>query len=123
MNRKTRRRAAKAGQRAGDAAPLTRRLAAHLQRARAELGAGRPADAEASCRLALQQRPDHPDALDLLGVVLMEQGRLDAALDCFRCAAAAPGHALAEYHMGRALKRLGRLDEAVASYRRVLVSR
>jgi predicted O-linked N-acetylglucosamine transferase (SPINDLY family) len=47
------------------------------------LEAGRPAEAEESCRKALRLRPYHLDAQNNLGVALLCQGRFEAARDCF----------------------------------------
>lgn len=43
--------------------------------------AGRLAEAEKIYRQILAQQPDHPDALHLLGVLAVQAGRLDAAVD------------------------------------------
>ncbi|MCP5247576.1 MAG: tetratricopeptide repeat protein [Candidatus Accumulibacter sp.] len=45
---------------------------------------GQVAEAEAAWRLALQHRPDFPEALVVLGVALREQGRLTEAEDSLR---------------------------------------
>ena len=42
-------------------------------------GAGRLAQAEAVYRQVLAEQPDHPDALNLLGVLEHQAGRSDAA--------------------------------------------
>jgi tetratricopeptide (TPR) repeat protein len=66
----------------------------------------------------LAQRPDHPDALHLLGVIAGDAGKTDAGIQLIRRAIAInPG--VADYHsnLGNALARLGKLDEAIAAHR------
>lgn len=53
------------------------------------------------------------------GLELEGQGRMDAALACFRQAAfLAPGYAKAIFEMGNCLAKLGRYNEARETYRR-----
>jgi len=51
-----------------------------LRAARASLDAQQWEDAERACRQVLEHRPDHPEALGLLGVVLADSQRPDEAL-------------------------------------------
>ncbi len=83
--------------------------------------AGRRPRAEAICRRVLKTQPDHPDALNLLGVVLMDQGKLEEAVATYRrLVAVEPDNARVLYNAGLALKRFGRFEEAIATYRRAL---
>jgi predicted O-linked N-acetylglucosamine transferase (SPINDLY family) len=82
---------------------------------------GRLDDAERGYRAVLAQRPDEPNALHLLGVLLQQRGRPQEAASLLeRVLAAAPGHAAIHNNYGNALKDLGRLDEAAAQYRHAL---
>ena len=89
---------------------------------RAALGhhrAGRVAAAAALYERVLQQRPGHPDALHLFGVLHAQTGRLETALPLLtKAARRAPRNAGFLNDLGNALNGLGRHDEAVAHYRR-----
>jgi glycosyltransferase involved in cell wall biosynthesis len=61
------------------AAPISD-LNSVLISALAEQRAGRLAEAAGLYEKALEQSPDHPDALHMLGVVMMERGRADEAV-------------------------------------------
>jgi predicted O-linked N-acetylglucosamine transferase (SPINDLY family) len=83
--------------------------------------AGRLADAEAIYRQVLAQRPDHAEALHLLGVLAGQVGRTDAAIDLIRRAIVVnPGSA--EYHnnLGETYRRTGQSDRAIACFRRAI---
>jgi hypothetical protein len=70
---------------------------------------------------AIALAPDHVDARNDLGVVLLALGRPQAALDTLdAAAAAAPARADIQTNRGSALKELGRLDEAEAAQRRAV---
>ena len=80
--------------------------------------AGRLEQAEAMYRQALQQQPDQPDALGLLGVIALQAGRPDAAVELLRRAAQiAPNFAVFN-NLGEALRHAGRLKEAIDAYNR-----
>ena len=82
--------------------------------------AGRLQQAEVIYRQILQQKPDEPEALNLLGVIALQVGRPEAALPLLaRSAQVAPGYGTFN-NMGEALRYLGRLDEAIAAYRQSL---
>ncbi len=58
-----------------------------------------------------------PAALFELGNSLLEQGRIEAAIEAFRrCLAAAPDHAGTHYNLGNCLVRAGRPVEAIEAY-------
>jgi tetratricopeptide (TPR) repeat protein len=79
---------------------------------------GQLAVAEDIYRKVLAQRPDHPDALHLLGVIVGDAGKTDAGIELIRRAIAInPG--VADYHsnLGNALARLGKFDEAIVAHR------
>jgi len=83
--------------------------------------AGRLADAETIYRQVLLQHPDHPDALHLLGVLAVQAGRLDAAVEFIRRAITiCSTNAIYYSNLGKALKDMGQLDQAIASYRQAI---
>ncbi len=83
--------------------------------------AGRMAEAESHYRRALRLEPNHPDALNLLGVALRARGVLAEALEVSaRAVAVAPEQPLMLANHGAALAEAGRLDEAVAAMRAAL---
>ena len=90
-----------------------------LQTALAHHQAMRLPAAEAIYREVLAVRPTQPDALHLLGVVELQRGQAEAAVDLIRRALAVnPGSPAYCNNLGNALRSLGRLDEALAAYRR-----
>jgi len=83
--------------------------------------AGRLAEAEALYRQILATQPEHAEALHLLGVIAVQVGRHDAAVEWIRKAVALdPKNPEAHSNLGVACRALGRLDEAIAAYRRAL---
>jgi predicted O-linked N-acetylglucosamine transferase (SPINDLY family) len=92
-----------------------------LQTGLAHHQAGRVRDAEAAYRQILAERPNHPDALHLLGIIENQSGRPQNAVDLIgRAIAANPNYA--DYHqsLGLVLRRMGRQDEAAAAHRRAV---
>lgn len=80
--------------------------------------AGRWAQAEAACRVAVQRRPDFGDAWYNLSIALLQQGRVhDGLIANSRAVALWPRHLLARDQVLRALLLLGRRDEAAQLYR------
>jgi len=83
--------------------------------------AGRLTEAERIYRWILAQRPDHADALRLLGMLAVQTGRWNAAVDLLRRALRSrPDHPETHQTLGNALSALGRLDEAIAAYRQAV---
>ena len=77
--------------------------------------AGRLAEAEAVLKRAVTSRPN-PEALEMLGIVLAQQGRAYEALDWFdRAIAARPEGPGARHNRAQALFALGRVSEARAA--------
>jgi tetratricopeptide (TPR) repeat protein len=89
-----------------------------LARAIARHQAGDLDAAARAYRAILADRPDHADALHLLGLVLFQEGDMAAATDHIRRAIAIDARA-AMYHanLGRVLMTQGRASEAVEAYR------
>ncbi len=81
--------------------------------------AGRLDEAEPIYREILRVAPKHLDALHLLGLVALQRGDHDAAVELIE-KALAENPSIAEIHnsLGNALKAQGRLDAALESYRR-----
>jgi tetratricopeptide (TPR) repeat protein len=83
--------------------------------------AGRLGRAEAHYRRVLQKVPGNPDALHLLGVIALDRGRPDQAIQLINSALASqPDLAQAHSNLGNALLARGRTAEAIASYRRAI---
>lgn len=83
--------------------------------------AGRFPQAEAKYREVLSLYPQHPDALNLLGVIAHQRGDHEKALDLIgQAMAAAPD--VPEYHntLGETLRALGKFEDAAASFREAL---
>src|SRR5262245_49129812 len=80
--------------------------------------AGRLSEAEGIYRNILAIDPKHIDSLHLLGVIALQHGRSDIAVELIGQAISA-NKRNAEYHnnMGVALRELGRKDEAVEHFK------
>ena len=96
-------------------------VAAVIREGLAHHRAGRLREAEAAYIGALWERPNHPDALQLLGVIAHQVVRNDVAVDLIRRAIAEKPD-VAEFHnnLGAALNALGRADEAADACRRAV---
>lgn len=82
---------------------------------------GRLAEAERLYRQILQAEPRHWDALHMLGVLAMQFGQHQAAVQLITQAIAGNGRVPAFHNnLGNALKGLGKPEEAVAAYGRAL---
>jgi tetratricopeptide (TPR) repeat protein len=79
---------------------------------------GRLDEAIACGRTALRLQPNHPEAANNLGTILLEQGEVAAAAEQFRAALRVRPHfALACNNLGNALRLLGETDQALACFR------
>ena len=79
--------------------------------------ARRLSEAQALYERVLRERPGHPGALHLMGVLDIQRGEPAAAVEKIRAAIAAnPGAAPFHGNLGTALQALGRLDEAQKHY-------
>lgn len=82
---------------------------------------GALAQAEAHYHAILSAEPQHPVALHMLGLVALQSGNHELALELIsRAVALQPDYAAAHADLGIACKRVGRLGEAIASYRRAI---
>jgi tetratricopeptide (TPR) repeat protein len=83
--------------------------------------AGRLQEAEVIYQSILQQQPDNPDALHLLGVIAFQVGKNDIAATLIAQAVAIkPDFAEAHNNLGNALIRLGKYDQALKCYQLTL---
>ena len=82
---------------------------------------GRLTEAEACYRRVLSTHPNHPDALNLLGVVTHQTGRHDLAVEMLHRAIRQNGQNPGYFsNLGNVLYSQGKLDEAVAAYRHAI---
>lgn len=82
---------------------------------------GRLAEAERLYRAILQEHPNHPAALHLLGVVAGQVGRIDEALALIRRAiGVAPNEAVFHSNLAMFLTSKGKFDEAIDACRESL---
>lgn len=110
---------------AGSTSPKTGTLEditqSNLDQALAALRQGQLDKAESLYKMLLQQQPDHPDALNLLGVVRAQCNDLAGAAELIsRATKLAPDNTSAHSNLGNVLKALGKSDQALESYDRAL---
>jgi tetratricopeptide (TPR) repeat protein len=80
--------------------------------------AGRLQEAEGMCRQLLAQKPDFPEALQLLGLIAQRCGQRDAGVELLRRAVSLkPQSAAFHANLALALESMERLDEAAAESR------
>lgn len=92
-----------------------------LQFALAHHRAGRLAEAEAIYRQVIAGDSRHPQALNLLGALAMQTGRLPLAADLLgRAIAARPQAASFHCNLGEACRRMEQHDEAIVHFRRAI---
>jgi RHS repeat-associated protein len=83
--------------------------------------AGRLSDAESLYRQILTQDPNHPDALHLLGMVLIQTNRPKQAIEVIRQAINfQPNIALYHHSLGNALTDLGQVDDGNTEFREAI---
>ncbi len=100
---------------------LAQRCSELLQLGLAHHHANRLDEAEACYRKILRQESQHPDALNLLGVIAQQRGQYDAAVQLIR-AAIQQHPAAADYHnnLANTFRLQGNPSAAVASYREAI---
>jgi tetratricopeptide (TPR) repeat protein len=115
MNRRERRATAQASKKtpktsgAATAAALCAAGIAHLQ-------AGRHLDAQLRCQQALAIDPDHDDTIYLAGLVAMQSGQNDRAIDWFVRAITKTGKVEYVSALGTALQHQRRVEEALKAF-------
>ena len=88
---------------------------------KALLDGGRPEEALAASRAAVEQKPDDVKARANAGVALIRMGRLDEAEEQLRAALAfGPRHPVVLQNLAESLRKQERLDEALGYYRAAL---
>ena len=99
----------------------TAAIAAQFQSAVNLHRAGRFPEAEAAYRTILSHEPDHPHALNVLGILACETGRPQMGLDLIRQAIGINGQ-LAEYHtnLSEAAAQCGHVGEALEAAKQAL---
>lgn len=91
------------------------------ERAITALGEGRPLDAAAEYRRALEEDPENLTAMRGLGLALRTAGDFDGAVAAYRnMVERYPKHPLARLELATVLMEQGSLDEAIAEFRRAL---
>ena len=92
-----------------------------LQEALSLHQAGRLQEAEALYQSILQKYPQHPDAMHLLGVIALQSGKNEIAINLIRDAIRIkPNNAEAHYNLGNALIKLEREEDALTHYEQAL---
>jgi tetratricopeptide (TPR) repeat protein len=82
------------------------------------LDEGRPIQAEAFARRAVEFHPDSPDALKNLAAVLVARGQLPSAVEQYRrVLSLRPDDVAAHYSLAGALAQMGQLDQALSEAR------
>lgn len=90
-----------------------------LASARAAIGAGKLADAEAYCRQILQKDPNYPEAIHILGFLAHRGGDLNLAIELIgRAFTLDPKNAVYAHNLGDLHAAIGQLDRAEQLYRR-----
>jgi Flp pilus assembly protein TadD len=99
-------------------------VAAELASAFQHHQAGRFARAAARYRKILDKSPDNPDALHLLGLLALREGRGERAVQLIgKAVTVLPGFAEAHSNLGNANRLAGHIAEASANYRRAIALR
>src|SRR5271156_3175235 len=102
---------------AHDLATLRRKL----EVAKAAFDANRIGEAAQAYREIVDDIPDQPDALHMLGVIAYRMGRLELALQLYdETLRAVPGFAMAWSNRALILRVLGREEEALQSGRQAI---
>lgn len=92
-----------------------------LQRALGHFQRGQTMEVEATLSHILKARPEEPDALQLMGVLRREQGRLEEAEQFYRRSLAAKrDQPQVQHNLGNLLRATGRLEEAIAAQREAI---
>lgn len=83
--------------------------------------AGELAEAEGIYREILAQEPTHAGAVHHLGLIALQRGDVDVAIELIaKAIALQPQYAEAHCNLGNALRGAGKLDEAAAAYREAI---
>jgi len=92
-----------------------------LNLARRHHRAGQLGEAEKVYRRVLQEQPNHPEALHLLGALVGQRGDIESAIDLIRRSIALNGHdAEAHRNLGVLMAKQGRFEEAFVALSRTV---
>jgi len=117
MNRAEKRRQKKLAEKAAGGSSSQQALNLAVQ----HHNAGDMVNAEAAYQQALQTDPEQPVALHMLGVIALQQGNADAAVDLIsKAIAITPNDTGAHCNLGIAYNALGRLNDAVNSFQKAI---
>ncbi len=73
------------------------------------------------CQAVLADHPQHPDALNLGGIIYMDLGQTEASVNLLRSVVEIlPESSQAHFNLGTALTANGELSDAISSQRRAL---
>ena len=98
--------------------------APYLELATGELSAGRPAEAEASLKKALELDPNLIAARLMMGAVLSSQGKLEAGLEHLEWALEkAPERPEVRFNLGKIMMHSRRMNEAIAHFEAAVKAR
>jgi len=92
-----------------------------LEKGMAQHQAGNLAEAEKFYREALEQNPNHPDALHLLGAVAGETGRVEEGIELIsRAIAVYPSQAVYHCNLSEMQRRAGNIEGAISAARQAI---
>jgi tetratricopeptide (TPR) repeat protein len=99
-------------------------VSTHLEAGRQFVRAGRLIEAEREFERALEDAPDDLQALNVVALGALREGRLERAMQLLaRAAGVDAADAVTQFHLGKAFEASGRLQDAIESYRRAIVAR
>jgi predicted TPR repeat methyltransferase len=107
--------------RAPDSPPSPAKIAEWLTQALVWQRRGHPVEARTLCQRVLAVQPNHPEALNLLGVLLQQQGQgVQAEQSIRRAIRSAPGYAAAYVNLANLLIVRKRHEEAIAAFQQAI---
>lgn len=100
---------------------LPAHLGSWLNEGKGHFQGGRFHEAELAFRSALDVAPQHPEALELLGLALYRQQRMSEALTCLSAAVELqPSSPLYWFNLGVIAQKAGRQEDGIAAYRKAV---
>ncbi|HBL10310.1 MAG TPA: peptidase S1, partial [Cyanobacteria bacterium UBA11162] len=92
-----------------------------IQQGEAAINAGNYNEAEALIRRVIESDPNNARAYNFLGIVLVEQEKLEEAVASFQTAIQLnPNDAIGYYNLGYMLSEQGKLEEAISLYQKAI---
>jgi predicted O-linked N-acetylglucosamine transferase (SPINDLY family) len=99
--------------------PMTPQQALHVAMEYERMG--KRAEAERVYRQVLAVAPNHPDALNLAGLLALKEGRAEEAAQLIgRAVALLPSAAFYQHNLALALGACGQIEESIGAYRRAI---